>query len=778
LPDYKESTNTSSTGTAAKFGAADINKITKLLNGSADVASVIINSPFTVQNGKLIVATITNTGTLTLPTSTDTLVGRATTDTLTNKTLTSPTITTPTLSAPLTVANGGTAAATLTGIVKGNGSSAMTAVTAPAGTIVGTSDTQTLANKILDSSCNIAAAVGGTGSPDITGVVYVASDGSGDYTTLAAAITAQGASKKYILAPGDHTLTSQLAITGSNIVIQGSGVDVTRIMYNMGTGAGSGFTVSGSVGSNKALSANAIKGAHTLTVASTTGFVAGDWIFLHRDVVMDSGTSNRYDGEIHKILSVTSTVVTLEDTIYEAYNTADSAGFNKITWVTGFELSDLTMYDNRTSCSDVDFADTIFSLCYNLRISNVKFENMAYASCGIRNCFNTLLSRLGFESPRELSGGGGIRYGLYILAATTNLTLNGAWAQRCRHSLTTNNSSGSQTDSGRPRNISINGFLSFNADTAGFDTHESTVGMSFNGCGALNGYPGNVTTTSKGFNTRSPATFNSCWVEGAYTQAFTFFNNGDTTGTDTQPGADRTIMNACRINNTSPPGGTNKGVSISANRSSVSINNCQFYNIEDANVEIEDGVKNVIVSNCIFHSCGSGLSSSSGLIRCLGNVDDLVIIGNIFGAGTPAASGRPLYVTTSVDRLIFANNDCNGLTNKTPTIPAISTDVNICNNAALNPLNLLTTPINTTQNTIGLYGGTTSTIVTATDYTIVGSDVMVTVSGGTVSAILVKDGAGNTVVSGVTTLNGQFIPRGFKLRVTHTGAPTITVYAV
>jgi hypothetical protein len=42
-----------------------------------------------------IISTITNTGTLTLPTSTDTLVGRATSDTLTNKTLTSPIINTP-----------------------------------------------------------------------------------------------------------------------------------------------------------------------------------------------------------------------------------------------------------------------------------------------------------------------------------------------------------------------------------------------------------------------------------------------------------------------------------------------------------------------------------------------------------------------------------------------------------------------------------------------------------------------------------------------------------
>jgi len=40
-----------------------------------------------------VISSISNTGTLTLPTSTDTLVGRATTDTLTNKTLTAPTMT-------------------------------------------------------------------------------------------------------------------------------------------------------------------------------------------------------------------------------------------------------------------------------------------------------------------------------------------------------------------------------------------------------------------------------------------------------------------------------------------------------------------------------------------------------------------------------------------------------------------------------------------------------------------------------------------------------------
>jgi len=49
-----------------------------------------------------VIASIVNTGTLTLPTSTDTLVGKATTDTLTNKTLTAPVISSPKISSTYT----------------------------------------------------------------------------------------------------------------------------------------------------------------------------------------------------------------------------------------------------------------------------------------------------------------------------------------------------------------------------------------------------------------------------------------------------------------------------------------------------------------------------------------------------------------------------------------------------------------------------------------------------------------------------------------------------
>jgi hypothetical protein len=64
-----------------------------------------------------VIGTISNTGTLTLPTSTDTLVGRATTDTLTNKTLTTPVIASISNSGTITVPTGTGTLALTSGVI-------------------------------------------------------------------------------------------------------------------------------------------------------------------------------------------------------------------------------------------------------------------------------------------------------------------------------------------------------------------------------------------------------------------------------------------------------------------------------------------------------------------------------------------------------------------------------------------------------------------------------------------------------------------------------------
>ena len=92
------SQNDSFTGAAGELSIdTTLNTIRVHDNSTAGGYELTMNSATqTLTNKTLtspVISSISNTGTLTLPTSTDTLVGRATTDTLTNKTLASPTIT-------------------------------------------------------------------------------------------------------------------------------------------------------------------------------------------------------------------------------------------------------------------------------------------------------------------------------------------------------------------------------------------------------------------------------------------------------------------------------------------------------------------------------------------------------------------------------------------------------------------------------------------------------------------------------------------------------------
>jgi hypothetical protein len=104
----------------------------------------------------------------------------------------------------LPVANGGSGATTLTGILVGNGTSAFTTTTAPSGAIVGTTDAQTLTSKTFTGYTETVYALSGTAIDPANGTIQTKTLGAN--TTFTESL-ADGQSVVLMLNPVTYTVT-------------------------------------------------------------------------------------------------------------------------------------------------------------------------------------------------------------------------------------------------------------------------------------------------------------------------------------------------------------------------------------------------------------------------------------------------------------------------------------------------------------------------------------------------------------------------------------------
>jgi hypothetical protein len=104
----------------------------------------------------------------------------------------------------LKVSRGGTGAATLTGVVIGNGTSAFTVKTNPSGAFVGTTDTQTLTNKTVEN---------GTFTNGYTEETVTANTGTAYTIDLA------NGSVQYLTLTGNVTYTFPTPVAGRSFIL-------------------------------------------------------------------------------------------------------------------------------------------------------------------------------------------------------------------------------------------------------------------------------------------------------------------------------------------------------------------------------------------------------------------------------------------------------------------------------------------------------------------------------------------------------------------------------
>ena len=176
------------------------------ISGIENSNIVQLTSTQTLTNKTLtspIISSISNTGTLTLPTSTDTLIGRNTTDTLTNKTLNSPTIT-----------GTGTIAGVFTGDITGD-------VTGNADTATTATNVTVTANNSTNETVYLTFVDGATGSQGIesdTGLTYNPSSGVLTTTSVSGNLTGN-VTGNTSGSSGSCTGNSATATTATNVTV-------------------------------------------------------------------------------------------------------------------------------------------------------------------------------------------------------------------------------------------------------------------------------------------------------------------------------------------------------------------------------------------------------------------------------------------------------------------------------------------------------------------------------------------------------------------------------
>ena len=286
---------------------------------------------------------------------------------------------------------------------------------------------------------------------------------------------------------GNYLISATLNITASNIAVVGSaGQGTTKLVAASSmTGSSPLFTIGvASFGTDRALTANAVPGNVSVTMSSgdASSFAVGNYVLLKSLKPIDNEDANKFAGEIHQVTAVSGTTVSIDDVVYDTYTTAQTAALTAVTFLKNITLRGFTAYSTAASST----LTTGFVHCRyidNLTIDNVEV-GPAFHSLQLRSCINVRVAACYIHDMAE--SGANLRYGVWVCAACRNVTIQDCRFARTRHAVTTGGSTGTNNN-GVIRNLIVSGCTSLEAQSAHYDCHEPTEGVTFSSNTAIGG---------------------------------------------------------------------------------------------------------------------------------------------------------------------------------------------------------------------------------------------------------------------------------------------------
>ena len=223
------------------------------------------------------------------------------------------------------VVDGGTGAATFTaGILKADGTNAFTTVTAPTGTIVGTSDTQTLTNKTISSASNTIS-ITESDISDLGSYITASSTDTLTNKTIDAASNTLSNIGNASLTNSSITVTDGTTSTATSL---GGTITFAGTSNEIEVGESSGTITVGlpsdvTIGNNLTVTGDLTVNGTTTTVNSTTIEVTNSFTF-------EGSTADAYETTLTVADPTADRTITLPDVTGTVITTGNLSGITSL----------------------------------------------------------------------------------------------------------------------------------------------------------------------------------------------------------------------------------------------------------------------------------------------------------------------------------------------------------------------------------------------------------------------------------------------------------------